>query len=299
MTLCTVDLETPDFICWRQHARRLLAACVPPAQIIWRTDASAGDLFAETSTALPETSDTPLALTLSASELRRLECASRYWPSRHQECRWSLLYRIVWRLAQGEREALLAGDADGAILEQRIRAVRHEAHHMHAFLRFHQQSDASDNNLHAPEFIAWFEPRHEVLEDTARHFINRMGRHRWLIMTPDGVIACDGETWHIERPSGGRFSSGDYQALITMEDESEALWLAYYASTFNPSRLNEKTMVRSMPSRFWRHLPERALITGLISHARHGAQRLGQDSRLATRRGRVITLPDSHATDEC
>ncbi|WP_445619194.1 TIGR03915 family putative DNA repair protein [Kushneria sp. Sum13] len=290
MTMYTLHMAQADFVAWRDNARRLLAARVSPGDVLWQNDDSAGDLFASGDTDLPPPSETPLALKLSRQHLRRLECASHYWPTHHQECRWALLYRVVWRLAQGEGEALLAGDSDGGVVEQRIKAVNHEVHHMHAFLRFHQQP-VTPEEQHAPEFIAWFEPRHDVLEAAARHFIDRMGQHRWLIMTPEGAILCDGRQWYIERPESGTFTVQDYQALSTMEDDAEDLWLAYYASTFNPARLNEKTMVRSMPSRFWRHMPERVLITGLISHARHGARRLGQDSRLADKRGHTITLP--------
>ncbi|ARS53503.1 TIGR03915 family putative DNA repair protein [Kushneria konosiri] len=290
----TLHMTRADFACWRDHARRLLAARVPPGDVLWQSEDSAGDLFASGDTDLPPPAETPLALKLSRHDLQRLECASRYWPTHHQECRWALLYRVVWRLAQGEGDALLAGDRDGAVIEQRVKAVNHEVHHIHAFLRFHPQS--TNEEQYAPEFIAWFEPRHDVLEGAARHFIDRMGRHRWLIMTPEGAIVCDGRQWHIERPDAGTFSVQDYQALSAMEDDAEDLWLAYYASTFNPARLNEKTMVRSMPSRFWRHMPERALITGLISHARHGARRLGQDSRLADQPGHVITLPKENYT---
>ncbi|WP_456269818.1 TIGR03915 family putative DNA repair protein [Kushneria sp. AK178] len=293
MTMYTLHMTRTDFACWRDHARRLLAARVPPGDVLWQSEDSAGDLFASSDTELPPPADAPLALRLSRQALRRLECASHYWPTAHQECRWALLYRVVWRLAQGESEALLAGNADGAVLEQRVRAVNHEVHHIHAFLRFHP-SAADAEKRHAPEFIAWFEPRHDVLEAAARHFIDRMGQHRWLIMTPGGAIVCDGRQWHIERPDTGAFTMQDYQALAGMADDAEDLWLAYYASTFNPARLNEKTMVRSMPSRFWRHMPERVLMTGLISHARHGAQRLGQDSRLATRRGRTVRLPERY-----
>ncbi|WP_457808356.1 TIGR03915 family putative DNA repair protein [Kushneria sp. EE4] len=291
MTMYTLHMTQADFACWRDHARRLLAARVSPGEVLWQSEASAGDLFASNDTDLPPSGEDPLALKLSRQDLRRLECASHYWPSHHQECRWALLYRVVWRLAQGEGEALLAGDRDGAVIEQRVKAVNHEVHHIHAFLRFHPQP-ANTEQQHAPEFIAWFEPRHDVLEAAARHFIDRMGQHRWLIMTPEGTIVCDGRQWHIECPESGAFTVQDYQALAEMTEDAEDLWLAYYASTFNPARLNEKTMVRCMPSRFWRHMPERVLITGLISHARHGAQQLGQDSRLATRRGRTIALPD-------
>jgi uracil-DNA glycosylase len=36
----------------------------------------------------------------------------------------------------------------------------------------------------------------------------------------------------------------------------EALWRTYYASTFNPARLNAKVMQQHMPRRYWKNLPE-------------------------------------------
>lgn len=290
----TVHLEHADFACWRARARRLLSARLPPSQVLWQDNGGECDLFAN---ADPSTDPAPfenyedpggepLAPRLSARDLKRLENASRYRTDPQQESGWALLYRIVWRLALGERAALLPGDPDGAMLEQRIKAVSHEAHHMHAFLRFHCRYH-DDVTACGPQFIAWFEPRHEVLEEAAQHFIGRMGHHPWLILTPEGAIICDGQKWKIERPDTP-YCHTDYQRLRTGEDESETLWLAYYASTFNPVRVNEHSMRRSMPARFWRHLPEQALITSLTGNARRGGRQVGQDSRLIGRPGHVI-----------
>ncbi|MFC0268665.1 TIGR03915 family putative DNA repair protein [Kushneria aurantia] len=289
MTLYTVRLEHPHFDCWREHARQLLARRLPPEAVLFENGIGERDLFADADTPLPDPSGAALKPRLTHRALAQLERASRYCIEPQRECGWSLLYRVVWRLALGEGEALLAGDTDGAELARRARAVDHEAHHMHAFLRFQRRYREEDADS-GPAFIAWFEPRHEVLADAAEHFIQRMGRHSWLIMTPRGAISCDGRAWHIERPAR-QFCHDDYRALLTLEDEGEALWLAYYASTFNPSRVNEKCMRRSMPARFWQHLPEQSLIAELAGQARRGGRRSGQDRRLAGRHGRVIAAP--------
>ena len=47
-----------------------------------------------------------------------------------------VLYRVLGRFVQGERSAILAGDPDGSELQRRLKAVRREAHHLHAFVRF-------------------------------------------------------------------------------------------------------------------------------------------------------------------
>ncbi|HBK00489.1 MAG TPA: uracil-DNA glycosylase, partial [Delftia acidovorans] len=51
-------------------------------------------------------------------------------------------------------------------------------------------------------------------------------------------------------------------------DAGEALWLTYYASTFNPARLKEQAMLREMPRRYWHNLPETVLISTLVQQAR-------------------------------
>ena len=49
--------------------------------------------------------------------------------------------------------AVMAGDVDGSELHARIKAVRREAHHLHAFLRFSPLEDGD-----GPRHVAWFEP---------------------------------------------------------------------------------------------------------------------------------------------
>jgi DNA polymerase len=45
------------------------------------------------------------------------------------------------------------------------------------------------------------------------------------------------------------------------------MWRTYYASIFNPARLNPAMMKQEMPQRYWRNLPEAALIPQLIANA--------------------------------
>ena len=47
----------------------------------------------------------------------------------------------------------------------------------------------------------------------------------------------------------------------------EALWRKYYASTFNPARLKIGAMLKEMPRRYWKNMPETALIPELIAGA--------------------------------
>ena len=56
-------------------------------------------------------------------------------------------------------------------------------------------------------------------------------------------------------------------------DAGEALWLAYYASIFNPARTKPAMMKKEMPVRYWRNLPEAVLIAPLLAGA---AERTGR-----------------------
>jgi probable DNA metabolism protein len=196
------------------------------------------------------------------------------------EDRWSLLYRILWRVAQGDRAAMLPGDIDGSQLHKRLKAVRREAHHLHAFLRFKPRPE----NLDGPQLVAWHEPAHDVLLSSSEHFAERLGRTSWLIATPDGGAYWDGQHLHYQCPC-----PAEWQRLAqTPEDEGQALWLAYYGSTFNPARLNRSALEASLPVRFWKNLPEGMLIPHLMSQARAGSQRDGQAEAVALQIGKRI-----------
>jgi DNA polymerase len=47
----------------------------------------------------------------------------------------------------------------------------------------------------------------------------------------------------------------------------EEFWRTYYASTFNPARLRLQAMRAEMPKRYWKNLPEAALIPELTADA--------------------------------
>jgi uracil-DNA glycosylase len=51
-------------------------------------------------------------------------------------------------------------------------------------------------------------------------------------------------------------------------DAIEALWLTYYSNIFNPARVKVHAMEAEMPKKYWKNLPETALIPTLLSEAR-------------------------------
>lgn len=264
-----------SFAGWRQVARDLLNRGIVADQVNWYADDEDSDLFATANLLRPTMPPSAAAIRVPRQLLDLLESAARY---RCAE-RWSLLYRILWRVSHGERSAMLAGDADGSELHKRLKAVRREAHHLHAFLRFQPCSVQN-----GPDFVAWHEPAHDILHSASGHFAERMGQHSWLIATPQ-----DGVYWDGRRLLHQRHCPQEWQQLAQApRDEGQRLWLAYYGSTFNPARLNRTVLENNMPVRFWKNLPEGPLIPQLMSQARAGAQRDGQAQAVAQRAGKSI-----------
>ncbi|WP_296131425.1 TIGR03915 family putative DNA repair protein [Pseudomonas sp. Ga0074129] len=271
-----------SFIGWRTVARSLLQQGIAPHQVNWRPDGDSLSLFDQSPTAADLDATKP-APRIPRQLLELLESAACF----RMEDRWSLLYRILWRVAQGDRAAMLPGDIDGSQLHKRLKAVRREAHHLHAFLRFQPRPE----NAEGPQLVAWHEPAHDILASASGHFAERLGRTTWLIATPDDGVYWDGHTLHYQRPC-----PPEWQRLAhTPDDEGQALWLAYYGSTFNPARLNRSALETSLPVRFWKNLPEGPLIPQLMSQARAGAQRDGQAEAVAGRGGKRISRP-AHVT---
>jgi probable DNA metabolism protein len=267
-----ISLDCDDlFSTWREQARWLLSHQVDPGLVSWSRVA---DLFAN-QVDLPQ-GQGPYQARIPLALLEKLESASRY----RGEQRWSLLYEVLWRVSHGDRTAMLAGDKLGSELQRRIKQVTREAHHLHAFVRFIEVPSTAVG----PEYVAWHEPAHDILATASEHFIGRMGQKRWMIATPRDGVFFDGTTLVHKRQCPTTWQEMAQGA----EDPQGELWLTYYSHIFNPARLNEKVMQGHLPTRFWKNLPEGALIPGLISEARTGKQRDGQARAIAARRGKRI-----------
>ena len=228
---------------WREAARPLLAARVPPGSVAW----GAGTLLATepvpAPVALPPRVP-PAFLALAETVLHHRDA------ERH-----ALLYAALWRIAQGERTLLeQATDPLVARLNAMAKAVRRDAHKMHAFVRFRCVEDGG-----GAHYLAWFEPEHLILEREAGFFTRRFAQLRWSILTPDGSAHWDGSSV-VFGPPGRR-------ADVPAEDAREDLWRAYYRSIFNPARLKPAAMRAEMPVRYWKNLPEAREIPRLMAEA--------------------------------
>jgi DNA polymerase len=230
------------FEAWRARARTLMATGVPPEEVAWRT-ADAPDLFAARAA--------PLAREDAMAVSRRfVEIARKAVLHRDAE-RFALLYRVLWRLHRRAVRMSDAADRDVARIEALAKSVRRDEHKMHAFVRFREVETQE-----GARFVAWFEPQHHIVEESAPFFVRRFAGMVWSIVTPEASAHWDGEELSFG-PGGGR---GDVPA----EDARDADWRAYYRSMFNPARLKVAAMTREMPKHYWRNLPEAQDIVSLI-----------------------------------
>ena len=239
---------------WRATARRMLAAGADPASISWQCDASAQPSLGLDGAA-------PGAQP-GAERLARVPRAfidlARDVLCHRDDAVFAALYSALWRIAHGERELLsVASDPLVRLLETCARDVRRDLHKMKAFVRFREIRDHE-----RAHFVAWFEPQHHIVRAVAPFFRDRFASMDWTILTPDLCV-----TW-----TGAElvFSKGVDKPATLEPDRLDALWRAYYASIFNPARLNVAQMRKEMPVRYWRNLPEAALIAPLV--ARSGEQ---------------------------
>jgi len=285
-------VEVNDFAGFRAAARALIVRRVPPESVQWLD--AAGDLLACAPPACAEPppegaragsagkSENSATLRVSRELMDLLASAACY----RAADRWPFLYRVLWRWHHGEKEVMSMADPDGNRLHRMAKAVRHEEHDMHAYLRFRERPPGQG----APRFIAWFEPAHDVLPQVAEHFAHRMGNISWMIATPDATVMWDGRQLH----STGPLMHGPEE----IEDSGETLWLTYYRSIFNPARLNADIMHGHIRSRFWKNLPEAAVVPHMITQAAAGARKVGQLEAVTRRKGSTIPITPQEAQPE-
>jgi uracil-DNA glycosylase family protein len=111
-------------------------------------------------------------------------------------------------------------------------------------------------------FIAWYQPDHRILPLAAPFFAERFAIMRWTILTPDASVSWDPTAKQLT------FAPGLPRESAPDEDELEDLWRSYYASIYNPARLNPSAMRSEMPVRFWKNLPEVTLLPTLITQSK-------------------------------
>ncbi len=234
-----------DFSSWRAEARRLLAADIPPRDVLWV--GTNETLFDERQLDI-----TPVQV---ASVPKEFLALAETVALHSENDRWDVLYRVLYRLTHGERSLLKIGiDDDVRRLDLMKKAVSRDMHKMTAFVRFRRVADSEPEH-----FVAWHNPDNHIVRAIAPWFSRRFGSMRWSILTPD-----ESAHWDLE---GLTFSPGVPRSAAPAGDDLEGLWKDYYASIFNPARVKVKAMKAEMPVRHWATLPEAQMIPSLLEKA--------------------------------
>jgi DNA polymerase len=275
----TLDSET-DFDGWRKAARELALNRVTPAEVSFGVVGREPELFDQPRT--PSASPSPGSFNVPAAFVELAQSAILH----RDPQRFALLYRLLWRLRANHELLKLATDPDVAQAQALAKAVRRDQHKMQAFVRFREIGREPHNR-----FVAWFEPEHHIVAATAPFFARRFADMAWSILTPEICAHWDG--------LAVSFTPGVGRTEAPSEDRLEEMWLTYYASIFNPARLKVKAMQAEMPKKYWKNLPEAALIKPLIPQAERDKRAMITDAprdpkSSQQRREQPMTISTSH-----
>lgn len=131
------------------------------------------------------------------------------------------------------------------IATEYMKKVSNEIHRFHGFIRFMETQGGA---LYAP-----FSPDNDICDLLLPHFTARLPDYPFVIHDVDRGKAAvyDGEhTFTAPLRSADVLLSAD-------ETQWQTLWKGYYEAVNIPSRERLKQMRGSMPSRYWKFLPEK------------------------------------------
>ena len=268
-----------DFDGWRNAARALASNDIAPNDVTWSVAGHAPELFQACELSPANSADhfnVPAAFVAVAQSAIL---------NRDPE-RFSLLYRLLWRV-RGNRDVIEAEtDHDVARVRGLAKDVHRDQHKMKAFVRFREFGKGKETR-----FVAWFEPFHHIVEASAPFFERRFADMPWSILTPDLCAHWNGHKTV--------FTPGATKSDAPNSDPLEATWRIYYANIFNPARLKIKAMQAEMPKKYWRNLPEASLIGPLIAKAARTAHDMiasdPPEPRPSRQRRENLEMTPSHA----
>lgn len=267
--------QVEDFDAWRIEARQLLSRRVPPEQISWQMGCQSSLIFSGDEESLDQYPIKESQPTINKQFFQLAKFAACY---RHRNLsddqKWALFYRLAWRLVF-ENPKLLSNkiDEDVVAINSMRKEVGRDIHKMEAFVRFQQvQRDKTDDS-DTEFYLAWFEPSHLIVPLCAPFFVKRFTNMRWSILTPDCCAHWNGNELQLTKGMDRR------AANMANRDQLEKLWLVYYANIFNPARLKLKAMQSEMPKKYWKNLPEAALIKQLSSGSSRSMENMISDSQ--------------------
>ena len=265
---------------FRRAARGLLAQNILPGQVSWQcsTTPAEGPPPAGTAQSLA-VGDAP---TVSVPPEFLALCQAVVLHNNPQ--RFSLLYRLLWRLVHEPELRHNQLDADMALARQMAEEVRHDMQKMKAQLRFRSVQDDTFKTRPqgGPLHVAWFEPEHHIVEAVAPLFARRFAHMRWAILTPECSVESDylgpqgsGHGRHTapaqpaeesaatsllsrpprpadDAPTSLRFGPAADRQTAPSPDASEQRWLTQYEQVFHPARLRRRMMQKDSPQRYYR-----------------------------------------------
>ena len=207
-----------DLAGFRSEARQLLAHQVPPEEVHWLLDAHADPYTDAQSPQASRPKNVARAATaiVPASFTRLCEFVVLH----RDPGRFSLLYRLLWRLVHEPGLRNDPVDADMLQAQHMAHAVRRDVHKMKANLRLQALHDAQGKDLQ----VGCYEPAHHVVEAVAPWFAKRVPAARWAMFTPDRSVRCE----------AGRllFGPGVPSSQLPGHEGSEADWLGCYDRVF-------------------------------------------------------------------
>jgi DNA polymerase len=248
-----------DFDGWRAAARMLALAQVAPGEVSWSVGGAPADLFG--GDAIAPAADAP-AFSVPRPFVELARAAIQHSDPE----RFALLYALLLRVRAQPKALEDAADPLVRRVEAMAKEVRRDLHKMHAFVRFREVEDDEGTR-----YVAWFEPDHHIVREGAGFFARRFAAMRWSILTPGLSAHWDGAALS--------FAPGATRADAPDGDPIEETWKTYYASIFNPARLKVGAMTKEMPKKYWKNMPETALVGELIAGAQAREAKMVEASR--------------------
>ncbi|PRY79626.1 putative DNA metabolism protein [Yoonia maritima] len=160
-------------VAWRDAAKRLMGAGVPPKEILWDFAGTLTPLL-DNATPLPEAKRRVQApqsfLTLAQTVV---------W--HRDDDRFTRLYAVLWRLRNETGLMNESEDADLIALRQLDDDVLRAQSRMRKSISFRDLRQGGARH----SFAAWYAPAHHVVEPIAPYFAQRLPDLDWMIATPD------------------------------------------------------------------------------------------------------------------
>jgi DNA polymerase len=169
-----------DIAGFRSEARQLLARQVPPELVHWHAEAHGPDYTVQQEPVTPPRAMPRAAAAIVPPSFQRL---SELVVMHRDADRFSLLYRLLWRMVHEPALRSNTTDEDLTRAQHMGHAVRRDIHKTKTQLRFHAVGD-----LH----VAWCEPVHHIVESVAQWLTKRAPGPRWALLSPQRCVWFDG-----------------------------------------------------------------------------------------------------------